>query len=79
MTKIAVKGKSSHETRMEEVMTPSPITVTPQHRLVTLVGGWGLILQLPGKNLHIFVSIGQHIPGKPQCLTLILFHTACWM
>ena len=60
MTKIAVKGKSSHETRMEEVMTPNPITVTPQHRCVISVGGWGLFLQLPGnKFAHLMCLLAN--------------------
>jgi CBS domain-containing protein len=29
--KVILQGRSSKETRVEEIMTPSPITVTPEH------------------------------------------------
>lgn len=41
MTKIAVQGRSSRDTKISEVMTPNPITVTPKHRCGREVGNSG--------------------------------------
>ncbi|KAL6773997.1 hypothetical protein ACKKBG_A23380 [Auxenochlorella protothecoides x Auxenochlorella symbiontica] len=37
MTKIAVQGRSSRDTKISEVMTPNPITVTPKHSVLDVM------------------------------------------
>ena len=45
------------------------------------LGGWmGFVFAIAWEQICTSdVPLGQHIPGKPQRLTLILLRTACWM
>jgi len=38
--KVILQGGSSKETRVQEIMTPSPITVTSAHSVDALVAAW---------------------------------------
>lgn len=50
MTKIAVQGRSSRDTKIGDVMTPNPITVSPQHRSEAhLLGVAGGVPREPGE------------------------------
>ncbi|HTS63706.1 MAG TPA: CBS domain-containing protein [Candidatus Acidoferrales bacterium] len=83
--KVILKGKSSKETAVQEVMTPSPVTVTPSHtvdecmRIVTNKR----IRHLPvvdGKELRGMVSIGDLVKTiiSSQAYTIDQLHTYIW-
>ena len=80
--KVILQGRSSKETRVEEVMTPSPITVTPAHnveecmRLMTEQR----IRHLPvldGERLAGMISIGDLVKAiiSAQAETIEQLHT----